>query len=128
LTTLEKLLQDATAGDPMTGLKWMRKTCRNLAKELKRKGFQVEHSTIPRLARLLKYTLRVNHKRLSRQQDDRRDQQIQYIERQRKRFARKKQPEIEESILNRHKRLLTLDFTQKRSGVRVPLRIAPTFF
>jgi hypothetical protein len=94
LNALDKLLQDATAGDPITGLKWTRKTCRKIAKELKRQGFQVEHSTIPRLARLLKYTMRSNCKRLSRKKDKHRDQQMKYIESQRKRFARKKQPEI----------------------------------
>ena len=94
MKALEKLLQDATAGDPITGLKWTRKTCRKIADELKRKGFQVEHSSIPRLVELLGYTLRVNHKRLSRKQDDRRDLQMCYIENQRKRFARKKQPKI----------------------------------
>jgi transposase-like protein len=94
LNALDKLLKGATAGDPITGLKWTRKTCRKLASELKRKGFQVEHSTIPRLAQILGYTLRGNRKRLSRKQDDRRDQQMRYIEKQRKRFARKKQPEI----------------------------------
>ena len=94
MQALEKTLKDATAGDPITGLKWTRKTCRKMAKELKRKGFQVEHSTIPRLVQHLGYTLRVNHKRLSRKKDKRRDQQMQYIESLRKWFARKKQPEI----------------------------------
>ena len=88
MNALEILLKDATAGDPITGLKWTRKTCRKLANELKRKEFQVEHSTIPRLARLLGYSLRGNRKRLSRKQDKRRDQQMRYIEKQRKRFAR----------------------------------------
>jgi hypothetical protein len=87
-------LRETTAGDPITGLKWTRKTCRKLAKALKRKGFQVEHSTIPRLARLLGYTLRANRKRLSRKKDKRRDRQMRYIENQRKQFARKKQPVI----------------------------------
>lgn len=104
LNALDKLLKDATAGDPVTGLKWTRKTCRKLANELKRKDFQVEHSTIPRLARLLGYTLRGNRKRLSRKQDDRRDQQMRYIEKQRKRFARKKQPGI--SVDGKKKRKL----------------------
>ncbi|MEK7440780.1 MAG: ISAzo13 family transposase [Chloroflexota bacterium] len=94
MKALEKILKDATAGDPITGLKWTRKTCRKIAKELKRKGFQVEHSTISRLVQQLGYILRVNHKRLSRKKDKRRDQQMRYIESLRKRFARKKQPEI----------------------------------
>jgi hypothetical protein len=94
LNALDRLLKDATAGDPITGLKWTRKTCRKLANELKRKGFRVEHSTIPRLAQRLGYTLRVNHKRLSRKKDEHRDEQMKYIESQRKRFMRRKQPEI----------------------------------
>jgi len=87
-------LKDATAGGPITGLKWTGKTSRKIAKELKRQGFQVEHSTVPRLARQLGYTLRVNHKRISRKEDNRRDQQMGDIESQRKRFAHEKQPEI----------------------------------
>lgn len=94
MKALDKLLKDATAGNPITGVKWTRKTSRNLAKELKRQGFRVEHSTIPRLARLLGYTLRVNHKRLSRKKDKRRDEQMKYIASRRKRFVRRKQPEI----------------------------------
>lgn len=78
----------------MTALKWTRKTCRKLAQALKRKGFQVGHSTISRLARLLGYTLRANRKRLSRKKDNRRDRQMRYIARLRQRFTRKKQPKI----------------------------------
>lgn len=126
MKALDKLLEDATAGDPITGLKWTRKTCRNLAKELKRKGFQVEHSTIPRLAHLLKYTLRVNHKRLSRQQDDRRDQQMQYIERQRKRFARKKQPDI--SVDGKKKEKIGQFRNPGRTLRREPLDVLATDF
>ena len=94
MKALEKVLQDATAGDPITGLKWTRKTSRKLAKELKQQDFQVAHSTVVRLVRLLGYTLRASHKRLSRKQDDRRDQQMRYIKNLRKRFGRKKQPKI----------------------------------
>jgi hypothetical protein len=90
LNAHDKLLKDATAGDPVTGLKWTRKTCRKLANELKRKGFQVENGTIPCLAWFLGYTLRGNRKRLSHKQDACRDQQMRYIEELRKRFARKK--------------------------------------
>jgi len=126
LKALEKLLQDATAGDPITGLKWTHKTCRKLAQELKRKGFQVEHSTIPRLAHLLKYTLRVNRKRLSRQQDERRDQQMQYIESQRKRFARKKQPKI--SVDGKKKEKIGQFRNPGRTLRREPLDVLATDF
>ena len=94
MKALETLLQNATAGDPITGLKWTRKTSRKIAKELNRNGFQVEHSSIPRLVCLLGYTLRVNRKRLSRKKDSRRDRQMRYIASQRNKFAKQNQPKI----------------------------------
>jgi hypothetical protein len=126
LKALEKLLKDATAGDPITGLKRTRKTCRKIAKELKRKGFQVEHSTIPRLVRLSRYTLRSNHKRLSRKQDDRRDQQMHYIESLRKRFSRKKQPEI--SVDSKKKEKIGQFRNPGRTLRREPLDVLATDF
>jgi hypothetical protein len=119
-------LKDATAGDPITGLKWTRKTSRKIAKELKRQGFQVEHSTVPRLARQLRYTLRVNHKRLSRKKDSRRDQQIRYVESQRKRFARKKQPAI--SVDGKKKEKIGQFRNPGRTLRREPLDVLATDF
>jgi len=126
LKALDQLLQDATAGNPITGLKWTRKTCRKLAKELKRKGYQVEHSTIPRLARLSKYTLRANHKRLSRKKDKRRDEQMKYIESQRRRFTRKKQPEI--SVDGKKKEKIGQFRNPGRTLRRKPLDVLATDF
>jgi hypothetical protein len=75
-------------------LKWTRKTTRALAAELQKKKYKVGHSTIPRLAQQLGYTLKKNRKRLSRKQDEKRDEQMKYLTRQRKRFAGTKQPVI----------------------------------
>jgi len=86
---LEAILQDAAAGDPISGLKWTRKTTRALAEELKKKEIRSWHSTIPRLAKKLGYTLKKNRKRLSRKQDEKRDEQMKYLTRQRKRFLGK---------------------------------------
>lgn len=126
MNALDKLLQDATAGDPITGLKWTRKTSRHLAKELKRQGFQIGHSTIPRLVRLLGYTLRVNHKRLSRKQDKRRDQQMQYIESLRKRFAHQKQPVI--SVDGKKKEKIGQFRNSGRTLRKTPLAVLATDF
>ena len=126
MKALDKLLQDATAGDPITGLKWTRKTSRKLAKELKRQGFRVEHSTLPRLARLLGYTLRVNRKRLSRKKDERRDLQMQYIESQRKQFARRNQPEI--SVDGKKKEKIGQFRNPGRALRREPLDVLATDF
>jgi Sec-independent protein translocase protein TatA len=75
-------------------LKWTRKTTRALAEELKKKKYEVGHSTIPRLAKELGYTFKKNRKRLSRKQDEKRDEQMKYLTRQRKWFVGKKQPVI----------------------------------
>lgn len=91
---MERLLQDATAGDPITGLRWTRKTSRRLARELRRKGFKVGHNTVSRLANHLGYTLHGNTKRLSRKQDVRRDSQMRYLIGLRDRFLRQKLPVI----------------------------------
>lgn len=87
-------MQDATAGDPITGLKWTRKTSRKLACELKRKGFKIGYNTVSRLAIDLEYTLRSNKKRLSRKQDVGRDSQMLYLTRLRNRFLRQNLPVI----------------------------------
>ena len=92
MKALEEILKDATAGDPISGLKWTRKTTRKLAEELKGKEFHVGHSTVPRLVRKLRYTLRSNQKRLSRKQDERRDEQMRHLTRIRKRFLKRNLP------------------------------------
>src|SRR5207253_9040725 len=46
---LEEAVADATAGDPVSGLRWTHKTTRKLAAALRRQGFLVSHTTIARL-------------------------------------------------------------------------------
>ena len=52
-----------TAGDPISGLKWTRKTTQKIADELKRFGQTVCANTVGRLLRTLKFSLKVNHKK-----------------------------------------------------------------
>lgn len=91
---MAELLRDATAGDPITGIKWARKTLRALKRELRRKGFKVSLFTIRRLLRKLDYAIRVNRKRLTKKQDPERDRQMRYIARVRRRFLKAGQPVI----------------------------------
>ena len=93
LNALEALLNDATAGDPISGLKWTRKTLRNLTRHLRRQ-FTVGRTTVARLLRLQRYALRTNRKRLSRSQDPERDRQLRYIVRVRRQFQRAGLPVI----------------------------------
>lgn len=119
-------MQDATAGDPISGLKWTRKTTRNLAKELKRKGFQVGHSTIPRLVRKLRYSLRSNQKRLSRKQDENRDEQMRHLLRIRKRFLKRNWPVL--SIDCKKKELIGQFRNPGRTWRRQPIQVLETDF
>jgi hypothetical protein len=86
VTTLGELLADATAGDPVTGLKWTRKTAVKLSRELKRRGYRVGPDTVRRLLRDLGYRLRANRKRLTKEHDPERDRQMRYLSRQRRAF------------------------------------------
>ena len=119
-------MKDATAGDPITGLKWTRKTSRNLAQELRKKGFEIGHSTISRLARGLGYTLRGNRKRLSRKQDAGRDHQMRYLTRLRNRFVRQKMPVI--SVDCKKKELIGLFCKPGRTLRKAALEVLSTDF
>lgn len=126
MKVLEELLQDATAGDPITGLKWTRKTSRNLARELRRKGFKIGRDTVLRLAGDLGYTLRGNRKRLSRDQDPRRDHQMRYLTRWRNWFLRRKLPVI--SVDCKKKELIGLFRNPGRTLRRETLNVLATDF
>jgi hypothetical protein len=82
-----------TAGDPITGLKWTRKTTQKIARELKKAGIQVSKNTVARLLRQIGYSLRVNHKKLSRAcSPEDRDRQFRYLQAMRQNFERRGLP------------------------------------
>lgn len=76
-----------TAGDPVTGLKWTRKTTRKIAEELKRFGIGVSKNTVGRLLKGMKFSLKVNRKKLSGSSHPDRDRQFRYIQGMREAFA-----------------------------------------
>jgi hypothetical protein len=78
MAEIERLLDHDTAGDPMTGLRWMRKTTANVATQLSRLGIEVSARTVARLLRKLRFSLRVNQKKLGARHPDR-DRQFRYI-------------------------------------------------
>ncbi|MBC8443417.1 ISAzo13 family transposase [PVC group bacterium] len=63
---ITELMKHETAGDPMSGLKWIRKTTEKIASELRTLGITVGPKTVARLLKQMGYSLRVNHKKLSR--------------------------------------------------------------
>jgi len=61
---IETLMEYETAGDPMTGLKWTRKTAQKLTNELEALGVKdVNRTSVGRLLKDLGYSLKVNHKK-----------------------------------------------------------------
>jgi len=109
---------DATAGDPLSGLKWTHKSLRAVAHELGRQGYEVSAPTVSRLLREQKYSLRVNHKRLAGKQSPGRDEQFQYIVRQRKGFLRRGRPVI--SVDTKKKELIGRFKNPDRQWRRAP--------
>ena len=57
-------MEHETAGDPVSGCKWTRKTTGKIAQQLKRAGIQVSANTVGRLLRKMDFSLRMNLKSL----------------------------------------------------------------
>jgi hypothetical protein len=87
-------MQHDTAGDPITGVKWSRRTTRKIAEQLATLGIAVSKNTVGRLLKSMDYRLRVNRKQIASTQSPDRHQQFLYIGQQRERFARQGQPII----------------------------------
>ena len=64
------------AGDPITGIRWTRRTTEKIATELATLDIQVCPRTVARILKDLDYRLRVNHKRVSAGSGPDRDQQF----------------------------------------------------
>jgi hypothetical protein len=83
-----------TAGDPITGLKWSRRTTGKIAELLEGANIFVSSNTVARLLHQMDYSLRVNHKMLPTDSSPDRDEQFDYISRLRNRFQRQHLPII----------------------------------
>ena len=78
------MLADATAGDPVSGMKWTHRSLRSLGKGLRRRGIKVGRSTIARLLRHLHFSLRTCRKKKAGTRNKDRDRQFRYLTRLRK--------------------------------------------
>jgi len=78
IDAIHKLMERETAGDPISGLKWTRKTTDNIARQLQRLGIAVGRTTVGRLLRQMKYSLRTNRKKISAGSTSDRDRQFRY--------------------------------------------------
>ena len=87
-------MRDATAGDPITGLKWTHKSLRAVARELTRTGYPISAPTVGRLLAARHYALRVNRKKLAGKQVSGRDEQFRYLAQWRATFLQQQRPVI----------------------------------
>jgi DDE family transposase len=79
---LEKILEETTAGDPMSLLRWTSKSTRTMAEELTRLGHPVTWVTVARCLDDMGYSLQANRKTKEGPQHVNRDAQFRYINRQ----------------------------------------------
>jgi hypothetical protein len=79
LKTLSRLVEESTAGDPMSVLRWVHKSTRTLAAEMSRQAKPVSHVTAGRLLSVLGYSLQVNAKSKEGRSPATRDAQFRYI-------------------------------------------------
>jgi len=87
IAAIEELMKHDVAGDPITGVRWTRRTTEKISHELASLGIYVCPRTVARILDDLDYALRVNHKRVSRGSGSDRNEQFEYIAEQRTSFA-----------------------------------------
>jgi hypothetical protein len=87
LPDLQRLLEETTAGDPMSPLLWTSKSTRTLATQLRAQGHTVSPETVNRLLYALDYSQQGNRKNKEGARPPERDEQFRYINAQVKRFV-----------------------------------------
>jgi len=91
---LTRIVEENTAGDPMSLLKWTAKSTRMIAEELSRRGHPVSAVTVGRCLHDMGYSLQANIKSLEGAQHPDRDAQFRYINTQVKAFVRSGNPVV----------------------------------
>jgi len=137
-------MEHETAGDPVTGCKWTRKTTGKIAEQLRRAHIRVSAKTVGRLLNQMNFSLRLNLKCLesgqSKPPDPReRDLQFRYIRMQIRRYIAAQMPVISVDTKSReligpfHQtgrkwsqepiKVLDHDFPSDSKGVAIPYGI-----
>jgi len=91
---IENILEENTAGDPMSKLKWTNKSTYTIAKELTSKGKNISEVTTGRIIKQLGYSLQANIKSKESGSSEKRDSQFRHINKQVNLFAKKNMPVI----------------------------------
>ncbi|MHB1812446.1 MAG: ISAzo13 family transposase [Thermoplasmataceae archaeon] len=94
ITDLEIIMDENTAGDPMSFLRWSSKSTRKISDELKSLGHNVGPNTVARLLKEKDYSLQVNVKSFEGLSVEERDAQLRHINEEVKSFAKDGNPVI----------------------------------
>jgi hypothetical protein len=113
---LQVIMEDATAGDPMSAVKWIRKSTRAVSRALR-----ISHTKAWKMLRAHKYRLRYNRKRLTQTSSENRDQQFQQINRLKESFAKRGQPVI--SVDAKKRELVGLFKNHGRTWRKTPMDV-----
>ena len=87
-------MNENTAGNPMSKIKWTCKSTRNIAEELNLRGFKVSYKTVYNLLSEQDYTLQGNKKTIGHCGSEERDTQFHYINSTVNKFIKSKSPVI----------------------------------
>lgn len=108
---IEEIMEPETAGDPMSGLKWTRKTTRKISKQIESVGIFISSTTIGKILKQLNFSLKSNVKKISSggksmtlKEQEKRDKQFEYINKLRCQSREENFPEI--SIDTKKKELI----------------------
>jgi len=91
---LTRIVEETTAGDPMSALRWTNKSTEAIAGELSRRGHPVSDKTVARMLNEMGYSLQLNRKRKEGPQHPDRDAQFRYLNRQEASFRASRDPVI----------------------------------
>ena len=135
-------MEDDTAGSPMGGLRWSRKSTHTVSEELRSKDICLSPKTAGNLLKDMKYSLKSNRKTIAETQHPDRDQQFKIIADMKKEFTGPGQPIIsvdskKKELIGNFKnpgrryvkeadRVLDHDFRSKAVGIANPYGIYDT--
>jgi len=91
---LGKIMNENTAGDPMSPLLWTHKSTRSITEELRQQGHRASVSTVRRRLREMDYSLQANRKDKEGYSPPERDEQFRYISKEVKKCTRRSIPVI----------------------------------
>ena len=107
---LERLVDSATRGDPMSPLRWTSKSTEKLANELRAGGYSISPRSVAKLLKSTGYSLQVVRKTHEGGKHEDRDEQFEYINTSAKEFHLQGEPVIS---IDAKKKELVGNFTNK---------------